>query len=1266
MALNPRTTPENVELVFRDIGLVICDDQALVVQKINARKNYWRRKTTGANPAEALEGKFYFEVGTDMEKKLKEVVDLLYAKRFLVLAQASVQMGYASGERVMTPGLHEAIRNIVKTICLIGTPGLQSPPQWKLDFDWVEKAQKNGDLPPDGGAIVEKPLLEQWKARSEVNRIVLTWKPPTQNCDRIKVRRVELNPPGKPNPKRQEFSLLPAQGLYVDNNVTAGVIYEYAACAMYHDEEGSWSAVEQARPLMDVASLQLKAVDGGRVELSWDLPYPDVEIVVFHQVGRPPSVKQASGTLIPQPQDPNTKSAYIGSASRWTDDQSKEGEEYGYLVVAVYGREGLSTAGRTCSIKVPKHPPSVSQVSARTVTVGNRVIVRLEWPPLSDKSVSYTVLRSEGSTPPVNPADKSARIEDEVRAHAYDDMKNIVVGRRYTYAVFTQLKYQDQLLYSRAGTPSNSVDVLAEVANLDVSTGNGCVELHWNQPPTVHCVTVRRMAEQEPSKYNGNGDPITGFVGIGHVRDNAVQNGVRYVYRVCCIYRPEPGQEVCTPGLTIEGTAMELPEMVGDFEGHQDGVYAAFSWTPPAKGQARVLRSAAHSPKRPGERFKTRELTGLGEDCVVRAAPQDGRERATDQKPDFRLPWYSIYSIAGSHAVAGRSVQVSVVRDVSGLRAVQRQGRAVLTWNWPDECSSVLVARREGTWPAGHDDALAARTRCTCNEYEQMGRRFSESIPGGKKMLFYVVYAEIAGNAGGPHCYAQGKTADCRAQLPWNAHARLSYELTAGKNGKLNITWRLINAPADFAGFMLLAGQTSVPSTPEDDALRLFEWKPGGAAPADSAVVSLKPVRDRRWATFFAKIVVTDPAQRSATVVTYPNTTIPFSAKGAAILPRRPRNMPTFRHGVPRKVRCPICLEEFDVEKVLFAKPGADPRDPNANLQRAHFPWYYPIRKALWGPKITQPTDGRYFCTEKFCPGINGEKHKLPSTADHQNSLIIALLGATSSGKTTYMASLIQALETSVARDFGTSLIHANEETNNNKKHLLSELFIKKQIFDATPGGTAHPPLVFDLGVPGDGWGEQNTRNVSILLHDTAGENTVDEQNVEHWMPYLKSASGLIVLLDPTDIEEVNSLRGGSNPVRTGRARPIDIIGAIQNHLPPDRDLPVAIAFSKADILRDLGFIDAARIWNMDESHKQRFNGLLHDDMAGMMAELIMQWYPSAYSGFKQRFPTHAFFGVSATGCSPVNNYYPYVCPWRVEDPLLWILSQLKVLPSED
>ena len=110
---------------------------------------------------------------------------------------------------------------------------------------------------------------------------------------------------------------------------------------------------------------------------------------------------------------------------------------------------------------------------------------------------------------------------------------------------------------------------------------------------------------------------------------------------------------------------------------------------------------------------------------------------------------------------------------------------------------------------------------------------------------------------------------------------------------------------------------------------------------------------------------------------------------------------------------------------------------------------------------------------------------------------------------------------------------------------------------------------------------------------------------------------------------------------------------------------PVAVVLTKCDVLRDAGLIEPNRRWNDDKRHIGTFEPEIHNDITGMIGEYVMRWNLKAYNTVKTRFSRHAFFGVSATGCASdeATRRYKYISPWRVEDPLLWLLAELGVIP---
>jgi hypothetical protein len=176
-------------------------------------------------------------------------------------------------------------------------------------------------------------------------------------------------------------------------------------------------------------------------------------------------------------------------------------------------------------------------------------------------------------------------------------------------------------------------------------------------------------------------------------------------------------------------------------------------------------------------------------------------------------------------------------------------------------------------------------------------------------------------------------------------------------------------------------------------------------------------------------------------------------------------------------------------------------------------------------------------------------------------------------------------------------------------------------------------------------------------------------------VPYLPVASGIVFMVDPLQMSEVRQLLPPT--VRLHFLDPFDDPNAIIGRVLPEFEnwglvvqggrlsTPVAVVFTKCDVLRDHNLIDANRLWSTNKHHVGYFDREIHDDMSSMWGEYLQQWDARLYNLIEARFSRHAFFGVSATGCSSDRNRYPFISPWRVEDPLLWLLAELGVLPTD-
>ena len=1243
--LPAKTSAQDVIGWYADMDLPVCDDGKAIQTAFDKKKNRWLRDTKSTNPHKQIAGQACFSHSDHLMKHRQDCLDLIY-EFFAALCKAILDANVGAGQTTATQEFTSSLANIARGQCRCDND---------LTHRFVNRFLKEkGISTKAGGSLVADPgSIDNFKAEGKLGAIVLSWDLPAENWDSIEILRKEESGKSSTRPT----PVYTGKGTsFRDDGLVPGKWYRYEARAIFYKNEGQVSIARA--PCMGEVDQAKPEIKNGQVCISWKPPSSGLSVHIFRRQNAKPAVRR--GTRGITAGDPDTRSVYVGSGIAWKDADVKEGVEYHYLIVAEFAQD-LYSNGRAIHITVPKPPPDVGKVKAVYVHNAGNNEVEVGWDPVSGGSkVTYLLVRAEGTTPPANPKG-GKQIQESVRCSAVD--KSVVAGIRYSYGVFAH--HGD--LYSRRGAKSAPVDIKADVFDLKAVTGDGVVELKWQEPKNVNRVVIRRRMSDTPQDHT-DGEFITA-VGPGHAQDKNVRNGSMYHYLVCCVYKPDKKGDVFSDGVAISAVPDRPPEMVHDFKAAPREQEVICTWTPPTYGRVIVLRSGHAVQMATGKRFDQSRLKGLGDPVPT------GQGRAVDTRPRLAEPYYSIFTVAGSHAVFGGCLLRTVVPDVSDVKIYRIQSGAKLTWDWPAGCTSVIVARRSGTWAEAVDDPQATVIPFTRVQYQDAGEKFEDRISVKKRVrAYYTVYAQVNGPEG--PLPARGLTDDCRKFVDLGPWMILNYKVGGPTRGRhegthLHLVWTIENPTADFSGFVLLAAQTEVPASPEDDVV-LYKWKPespitSGALEVDA---SLEEIRKRRWRNFFCKLVVTDPLQRPSTLVIHPNTCVKIDDKGRLMTPRTSPLVRVYREGTPTNVICPFCFNEFPIMEMDFASQY------NNERVKAQYGMIDKMKLKRGKGRLKVPKDkGGYPLTRKLCPD-RGVEHDLPFNAGLQESLVIGLIGAPNSGKTHYIASLVDRLMGRVGTDLQGALLPVTDGTSDRyQKEFYEPLFEDHSELPATEG--IPEPLIYDLSFDGNLWGQDRKRAVNLALYDTAGENTIDKARAREMLNYLNVASGVIFIIDPLQIRQIRErLPDSILPPPLAVGTPISIIGNILMLLQNGKALqvnepfsvPVAVVLSKCDVLQENGLIESNRIWNMEDRRNiGRFDRLYHDDMAGMMGEYMRQWDEKAYNVVTQRFPRHAFFGVSATGCAAtgatMNKKYRYIAPWRVEDPLLWLLSQVKVLP---
>ena len=175
---------------------------------------------------------------------------------------------------------------------------------------------------------------------------------------------------------------------------------------------------------------------------------------------------------------------------------------------------------------------------------------------------------------------------------------------------------------------------------------------------------------------------------------------------------------------------------------------------------------------------------------------------------------------------------------------------------------------------------------------------------------------------------------------------------------------------------------------------------------------------------------------------------------------------------------------------------------------------------------------------------------------------------------------------------------------------------------------------------------------------------------------YIYHAAGIILLLDPLSIKGIraelaensyNATKADSDISREIISRVASVVfqGLSRSTRKKTIDIPLAITFSKVDLLQDVLGNDSPVY---QPSRHQGFFNLR--DFKNINAN-IHNWIKKSETkllGATGVFQDIAFFGISALGCDPIptevapdeiKKKMPYEPrPIRVEDPFLWLLYE--------
>ena len=388
-----------------------------------------------------------------------------------------------------------------------------------------------------------------------------------------------------------------------------------------------------------------------------------------------------------------------------------------------------------------------------------------------------------------------------------------------------------------------------------------------------------------------------------------------------------------------------------------------------------------------------------------------------------------------------------------------------------------------------------------------------------------------------------------------------------------------------------------------------------------------------------------------------------------------------------QKIICPFCFASFSAQKIVFRclNPHCSGRAEDIMYARARgghvsaaMGYVLPPSKSLLSigvSSVTQCTLCKKETRTRLCPECH---YELSHDVGRIDQRIIAIIGGSNTGKSHYIAALINRLQHEVGSNFDFAVAMIGDSTRDRwMNDFYRPLFEKKTVLGGTLSATldlrVKTPLIFRLTMKHG----NHIRALNISFFDTAGEDManlkLDLLSVE--ARYICQANGIIVLLDPLQLEAIrHKLPNANLPKPDPMAQPDFIVGRLRelfeqyHNLPGTKKIqtPIAFTLSKADTLKPMLSPDSALLRS-----GEHFGMLDLQDIQSVSTEIgnyMQSWVSSGfYQDIDLKFGNYRFFGVSSLGRQPdSSNHLADVNPRRVEDPFLWLLYQFNLIRGKE
>ncbi len=383
------------------------------------------------------------------------------------------------------------------------------------------------------------------------------------------------------------------------------------------------------------------------------------------------------------------------------------------------------------------------------------------------------------------------------------------------------------------------------------------------------------------------------------------------------------------------------------------------------------------------------------------------------------------------------------------------------------------------------------------------------------------------------------------------------------------------------------------------------------------------------------------------------------------------------------QVTCPFCYQRINWRQLPLVCSGrnapgyprceqrVDPvRRKEARSEEPMYPVFSPRLNSMRTPRRAECPHCRGRTGQHACPACHTP---LPADFGGGFSPVIALIGATKTGKTVYLTVGANHLRTVLRDRFAADVSLHGDAAHKWLNDNVDAIFVRGKLPELTEQRDGRSdPLVFQWRRR-SGRVFRRLRSSYLSFLDTAGESLGTQRGVAE-LEFLTSVDAFILLLDPFTLPEAGAHLVPPEAAGTTAADAFTVLtqvtDAVRNAEGVRRSgrskKPIAVAFAKIDAFRPefgadhpIFAAEAEHPW-----HDEKASLAVHDSVR----QLLRTWGGGNIDDHMEKnYENYRYFALSSLGRPPDYETFTVakggVSPMRVADPLVWLLSWYKVVP---